>query len=128
MSQINGTWELESSENFDKFLEELGVGMIKRKAVSTLSPTITMRNEGKKWTCNFKAGPMSREMTFTEGEEFEEELISGEKVKTKVVSETPDKLITTAKFGKDKDLRVVREVVNGHFIMVIVYFIFINSY
>jgi hypothetical protein len=115
MSKINGSWQLESSENFDEFLIELGVGLIKRKLVTKVSPLMTFQSEdNKKWTINAKAGPMNKTVIFNIDEPYEEELISGEKVITTCILESESKQVQTAKFGKnkDKDLKVVREVVD----------------
>jgi hypothetical protein len=48
------------------------MNIIMRKAMSALSPTILIVNEGKHWKFSFKAGPISKELEFNEDEEFDD--------------------------------------------------------
>jgi len=40
--QFVGTWNMESSDNFDAYMKAVGVGMIMAKLGSTAKPTLIM--------------------------------------------------------------------------------------
>merc|ERR1739848_474148 len=44
MANFEGTWKLEKHENFDDFLKQIGMGMIKRKVAVNLKPHISFLN------------------------------------------------------------------------------------
>jgi len=43
---LNGKWKLDRSENFDEYLKALGVGMVKRKVVVSMTPTVEIQQKG----------------------------------------------------------------------------------
>ena len=90
-----GTWDLESSENFDDFLKHLGllvwwfwigywtktkhiyimyfpflllgVNFILRKAAGSIKPTMIIEQNGNVWTVKVHSSFKNQETTFTEG-------------------------------------------------------------
>lgn len=55
VSQLAGTWVLESSENFDAFMKELGVGFLLRKAGNVVVPTLIIEVNGDKWSVKVRS-------------------------------------------------------------------------
>ena len=72
MTKLAGTWDLESSENWDEYMKELGVGFIMRKAAVAIKPTLNILNDGTKWTLKLTSTLKSSETNCEEGVEFEE--------------------------------------------------------
>ena len=72
MSRLVGTWDFESSENWEEFMKELGVGMIMRKAAAAIKPTIVIENSGSDWTLKMQSSLKNMEARVTEGVEHDE--------------------------------------------------------
>lgn len=72
MSNLIGTWDLESSDNFDDFLKSLGVGLILRKTMGSLKPTMHLSKNGDEWQFKFETPAKSREIKFKDGVQFED--------------------------------------------------------
>lgn len=45
-----GTWKLETSENFEELLKELGVNMVLRKAATATKPNAEISKNGDEWS------------------------------------------------------------------------------
>jgi len=112
MSKLVGTWDLESSEKFDEYMSALGVGFITRKAAANIKPTVTIENNGDKWTIKMKSTLKSSEISFTDGVEFDETTLDGRQAKSTVKSEGADKLVHIQRDQSGKLVTtIVREVV-----------------
>ncbi|CAD5205707.1 unnamed protein product [Bursaphelenchus okinawaensis] len=44
-----GEWKLESSENFDNYMKEIGIGLLKRKAGAVTKPNLKLSFDGTEW-------------------------------------------------------------------------------
>ena len=49
MVQITGKYKRTSIENFEEFLNEVGVGVLLRKAALASTPTMEISKSGEKW-------------------------------------------------------------------------------
>lgn len=67
-----GTWDLESSENFDEYMKELGVGYFTRLAANLVKPTVYIEKSGAKWTVKLVSTLKSSEINFESGVPFDE--------------------------------------------------------
>ena len=73
MSQLVGVWDLVSSENWDEYLKEIGVGMVMRKTAGSIRPTVTLENFGDQWNMKVRFSLKSAELSYwTVGVQFEE--------------------------------------------------------
>jgi hypothetical protein len=72
MSQLVGVWDVVSSENWDEYLKEIGVGMVMRKTAGSLKPTVTLENSGDQWNMKVSSSLKSSELSWTVGVQFEE--------------------------------------------------------
>ena len=102
-SAFLGEWKMISSENFDEVLKEMGVGFVLRKMAGTTKPNVKFEQNGDEWTFSTLSALKTSVIKYKLGEEFEEERMDGNKVKTVIVFEN-GKLIQTQ---KDKDGKVV---------------------
>lgn len=72
MSKLIGTWNLTSSENWEEYMKEVGVGMIMRKTAASIKPTVTIENNGSNWNIKLASTFKSSELPFVDGVQFEE--------------------------------------------------------
>nr|ABL09313.1 allergen Ale o 13 [Aleuroglyphus ovatus] len=107
MVQLNGSYKLEKSDNFDAFLKELGVNFVTRNLAKSATPTVEVAVNGDTYTIKTLSTLKNSEITFKLGEEFEEDRADGKKVKTVVNKESDTKLVQVQK--GDKEVTIVRE-------------------
>jgi len=105
---LAGKYTLESSEKFEEFLKEMGVGIVTRKMAITLSPTIEIKTEGDEYSIKTITTFKNTELKFKLDEEFDEARMDGVTVKTKITKEGDNKLVQE-QFG-EKPCQIVREV------------------
>ena len=96
MSKLVGTWNLTSSENFDSYMQSIGVPYAERRAANILRVTIIILHEPDtdEWeikTYDFK----NNRIRFQLGKEFEEVTLFGQHVRTYFTKESENKLIQT---------------------------------
>ncbi|GMR59294.1 hypothetical protein PMAYCL1PPCAC_29489 [Pristionchus mayeri] len=108
--QFVGKWNNTSSENFDAYLKEIGVGMMTRTVASKLKPTLVFEINGDEWTMTSISTFKTHVTKFKLGQEFELSTIDGRDVTAKFELEGT-KLIQTEK-GKSggKDSRIERSI------------------
>ncbi|CAG2106884.1 unnamed protein product [Medioppia subpectinata] len=107
MSEFTGKYKLESSDNFDNFLKELGVNFVMRKMANSSSPTLEITREGNDFTFKSVSAIKTSVTKFTLGVEFEEERLDGKKVKSTFTQEG-NKLIQKQLDGA-KEVTYIRE-------------------
>ncbi len=97
MSSLVGTWDLDSSENFDEYMKELGmniflilqlfknmiflmnpiekgVGFILRKAGNSVKIALIIEKNENKWTLNVRSTFKNHDFTSEEGVEVPESI------------------------------------------------------
>ncbi|XP_075144892.1 fatty acid binding protein [Haematobia irritans] len=99
-------YKLESSENFDEYMKELGVGLVLRKMGNTVSPTVELKKDGDVYTFTTSSTFKTSTITFKLGEEFDEETLDGRKVKS--ICTLDGNTLTQEQKG-DKPSTIVRE-------------------
>ncbi|MER5417624.1 lipocalin/fatty-acid binding family protein [Streptomyces virginiae] len=101
-----GKFRLISSENYDKFLKELGVGVVKRTAFKASTPVEEFSADGDGTYTLRTAALRTTAVEFRLGEEFEEDRQDGVRVKTVMIRDG-HKLVQK-QFG-EKEVDIVRE-------------------
>ncbi|XP_060098933.1 myelin P2 protein-like isoform X2 [Heteronotia binoei] len=76
-----GSWKLVSSENFDDYMKELGVGLATRKLGSLARPKVIISMKGDVVTIRTESAFKNTEITFKLGQEFEETTADNRKTK-----------------------------------------------
>jgi len=112
MTEFNGKYKLDKSENFEQFMEALGVNFALRKLGNTTKPTLTVTTEdGKHFVFNSESTFKNIKVEFNLGEEFDDTSPDGRKTKN-VVTMEDSKLTQVEKprDGKGKDVTYVREL------------------
>ncbi|KAJ6641298.1 Fatty acid-binding protein, muscle [Pseudolycoriella hygida] len=82
MAWVGKKYKLETSENFDEYMKELGVGMVLRKVGNTIHPIIFLEQDGDEFTYYSQSTFKNFETKFKLGEEKEQETADGRKVLT----------------------------------------------
>lgn len=77
-----GTWNLQSSENFDDYMKAVGVGAIMAKLGSTAKPTLIITVTGDHWTLKSETTFKTTKVEFQLGVEFDETTADDRKMKT----------------------------------------------
>ncbi|WP_411026928.1 lipocalin/fatty-acid binding family protein, partial [Salmonella sp. s55044] len=77
-----GKYKLDKHENFEKFMEALGVGFATRKIGATVKNTNEITHSGGKFKLIQKSTFKNSEIEFELGKEFETTTVDGRKVKT----------------------------------------------
>jgi fatty acid-binding protein 3, muscle and heart len=108
-----GDWKLQTSENFEALMKELGVGMILRKIGATTKPNVKFSINGDEWTFSTISTIKTSTIKFTLNQEFDEETIDGRKVKT-IFTLDNGRLVQTQKNEKGEVVCVItREITDN---------------
>lgn len=77
---FNGTWKVDRSENYDKFMEQMGINLVKRKLAEHDNLKITIEQNGDKFHVKESSNFRTKEVDFTLGVQFEYDLADGTEV------------------------------------------------
>ncbi|XP_036193300.1 fatty acid-binding protein 9-like isoform X2 [Myotis myotis] len=88
-----GTWKLESSENFEEYLEQLGVPGTIRHLAALEKPRICISAHGDKVSLRTETSFKNFEISFKLGEEFDETTADGRKVKKHTMNNVVSKRV-----------------------------------
>ncbi|CAL4081622.1 unnamed protein product [Meganyctiphanes norvegica] len=116
MAKIAGTFNMTSSEGFDDFMKEIGVGMMMRKLGSTSKPEVTFAQKGDEWTMKTSTAMKTTEIKFMLGQEFDESTVDGRECKTTFTMEG-DNLVQLQK-SKGKEVKYTRSFSDTEMTMV----------
>ncbi|KAF5926349.1 hypothetical protein HPG69_011480, partial [Diceros bicornis minor] len=78
-----GTWKLVSSENFDDYMKEVGVGFATRKVAGMAKPNMIISVNGDVVTIKSESTFKNTEISFKLGQEFDEVTADDRKVKVR---------------------------------------------
>ena len=74
-----GDWKLDTSDNFENLMKELGVGFVLRKIGNSTKPNIKFEKEGDEWTQTTTSAIKTHQIKFILDQEFKEETLDGRK-------------------------------------------------
>ncbi|NXX91990.1 FABPI protein, partial [Centropus bengalensis] len=74
---FNGTWKIDRNENYEKFMEAMGVNIMKRKLGAHDNLKITVQQDGNKFTIKESSNFRTIELDFTLGVNFDYSLADG---------------------------------------------------
>uniref|UniRef100_A0A452IPU2 Cytosolic fatty-acid binding proteins domain-containing protein n=1 Tax=Gopherus agassizii TaxID=38772 RepID=A0A452IPU2_9SAUR len=105
-----GTWKLISSENFEDYMRELGVGFATRKMAGVAKPNVIISTNGDVITIRTESTFKNTEISFKLGEEFEETTADDRKVKS-ILTLDNGSLIQVQKWD-GKETTLIRKLVD----------------
>ncbi|XP_050746688.1 fatty acid-binding protein, adipocyte isoform X2 [Gymnogyps californianus] len=113
--QFVGTWKLLSSENFEDYMKELGVGFATRKMAGVAKPNVTISINGDVITIKTESTFKNTEISFKLGEEFDETTADDRKTKS-VVTLEKGSLVQVQKWN-GKETTIKRRLVDGKMVV-----------
>ncbi|NWZ68234.1 MYP2 protein, partial [Acrocephalus arundinaceus] len=109
-----GTWKLISSENFDGYMKELGVGLATRKLGGLARPDVIISMKGDIVTIRTESTFKNTIISFKLGQQFDE-TADGRKVKS-VVTLEKGSLVQVQKWN-GKETMIKRRLVDGKMVV-----------
>ncbi|KAJ6650886.1 hypothetical protein lerEdw1_002356 [Lerista edwardsae] len=113
--QFLGTWKLVSSENFDDYMKELGVGFATRKMAGVAKPNVIISCNGDTITIKTESTFKNTELSFKVGEEFDETTADDRKVKSIVTLDNGS--LNQLQKWDGKETTIKRKIADGKLIV-----------
>ncbi|NXE19270.1 FABPI protein, partial [Ardeotis kori] len=118
---FNGTWKIDRNENYEKFMEAMGVNVMKRKLGAHDNLKITIQQDGNKFTVKESSTFRTIDIEFTLGVSFAYSLADGTEL-TGSWNLEGDKLVGTfTRKDNGKVLTAHREIVGDELVQTYVY-------
>ncbi|NXF02273.1 FABPI protein, partial [Smithornis capensis] len=118
---FNGTWKIDRNENYEKFMEAMGVNMMKRKLGAHDNLKITIQQDGNKFTVKEASNFRTIEIVFTLGDNFEYSLADGTELSGCWNLEGNKLVGTFTRKDNGKVLKAYREIVGDELVQTYVY-------
>ncbi|XP_059211607.1 fatty acid-binding protein, intestinal-like [Centropristis striata] len=77
---FNGTWKVDRNDNYDKFMTEMGVNIVKRKLAEHDNLQVTIEQSGDKFHIKESSTFRTKDIDFTLGVPFDYSLADGTEV------------------------------------------------
>uniref|UniRef100_A0A8D0C4G8 Fatty acid binding protein 4 n=1 Tax=Salvator merianae TaxID=96440 RepID=A0A8D0C4G8_SALMN len=113
--QFWGTWKLVSSEKFDDYMKELGVGFATRKMAGVAKPNVIISCNGDVITIRTESSLKNTEISFKLGEEFDEITADDRKVKSIVTLDSG--VLNQLQKWDGKETTIKRKIVDGKLVV-----------
>ncbi|XP_018415719.1 PREDICTED: fatty acid-binding protein, intestinal [Nanorana parkeri] len=118
---FNGTWKADKSENYEKFMEVMGVNVMKRKLAAHDNLKITITQDGDKFNVKESSTFRTIEINFTLGVQFDYSLADGTEL-TGAWNSEGDKLVGTFnRKDNGKELKTWRAIIGDELVQAYVY-------
>uniref|UniRef100_A0A8C6DY16 Fatty acid binding protein 2 n=1 Tax=Moschus moschiferus TaxID=68415 RepID=A0A8C6DY16_MOSMO len=118
---FDGTWKVDRNENYEKFMEKMGVNVVKRKLAVHDNLKLIITQEGNKFTVKESSTFRSIEIIFELGVTFNYNLADGTELSGAWTLEG-DKLVGKFKrLDNGNELNTVREIIGGEMVQTYTY-------
>ncbi|NWY49581.1 FABPI protein, partial [Chionis minor] len=118
---FNGTWKIDRNENYEKFMEAMGVNIMKRKLGAHDNLKLTLQQDGNKFIVKESSNFRTIDIEFTLGVNFEYSLADGTEL-TGSWNMEGDKLVGSfTRKDNGKVLTACREIVGDELVQTYVY-------
>ncbi|XP_006924112.1 LOW QUALITY PROTEIN: fatty acid-binding protein 9 [Pteropus alecto] len=111
-----GTWKLESSENFEEYLEQLGVAPTLRHLAVLDKPIISIRGSEAQLSIKIQRSFKTTEISFELGKEFEFDETTADNRKVKSIVTLDGGSLVHVQKWLGKEMTIKRQVVHGKMI------------
>ncbi|XP_015233667.1 fatty acid-binding protein, intestinal-like [Cyprinodon tularosa] len=113
---FNGTWKVDRNENYDKFMEKLGVNVVKRKMGEHDNLKLTIEQNGDKFHIKESSTFRTKEIDFTLGEQFDYTMADGTDLTGTWVLEGETLKGSFTRKDNNKPLTTTRALVGGELV------------
>ncbi|XP_029078583.1 fatty acid-binding protein, adipocyte isoform X1 [Monodon monoceros] len=110
-----GTWKLVSSENFEDYMKEVGVGFATRKVAGMAKPNVIISVNGDVITIKSESTFKNTEISFKLSQEFEEVTADDRKVKRIITLDGGSMIHFQKWLGKETTIK--RQIVDGKMVV-----------
>ncbi|CAK7316399.1 fatty acid-binding protein, intestinal [Vulpes vulpes] len=118
---FDGTWKIDRNENYDKFMEKMGINVVKRKLASHDNLKLTITQEGNKFTVKESSTFRTIEIVFELGVTFNYSLADGTEL-TGTWNLEGNKLVGKFKrVDNGNELNALREIIGGELVQTYTY-------
>ncbi|NXB64296.1 FABPI protein, partial [Struthidea cinerea] len=118
---FDGTWKIDRNENYEKFMEAMGIGMMKRKLGAHDNLKLTIQQDGNKFIVKEASNFRNIEIEFTLGVNFEYSLADGTELSGAWTQEGNKLVGTFTRKDNGKVLKAYREIVGDELVQTYVY-------
>ncbi|XP_066109578.1 fatty acid-binding protein, intestinal [Saccopteryx bilineata] len=118
---FDGTWKIDRSENYDKFLEKMGVNMVKRKLASHDGLKLIVKQEGNRFTIKETSNFRNIEVVFELGVPFKYELADGTELSGTWKMEGNKLVGEFNRVDNGNAIHTVREIIGSELVQTFVY-------
>uniref|UniRef100_A0A3B3WZ12 Cytosolic fatty-acid binding proteins domain-containing protein n=1 Tax=Poecilia mexicana TaxID=48701 RepID=A0A3B3WZ12_9TELE len=115
---FNGTWKVDRNENYDKFMEQLGVNVVKRKLGEHDNLKLVIEQTGDKFHIKESSTFRTKEIDFTLGVQFDYSMADGTDLTGTWVLEGDTLKGTFTRKDNNKVLTTTRSLVGGELVQV----------
>ncbi|XP_072920076.1 fatty acid-binding protein, intestinal [Hemitrygon akajei] len=113
---FNGTWKVERNENYEQFMDQMGVNVMKRKLALHDNLKITIHQDGNKFTVKESSTFRTKDVEFTLGVSFEYSLADGTELQGSWNLEGDKLLGKFTRKDNGKELLTHREIVGNELV------------
>ncbi|XP_058405957.1 fatty acid-binding protein, intestinal [Diceros bicornis minor] len=118
---FDGTWKVDRSENYDKFMEKMGINIMKRRLAARDNLELTITQEGNKFTVKESSTFRTIETVFELGVTFNYRLADGTELSGSW-SPKGNKLVGKFKqVDNGNKLTAVQEITDGEMVLTYAY-------
>ncbi|KAL9852352.1 fatty acid-binding protein, intestinal [Geothlypis trichas] len=118
---FDGTWKVDRNENYEKFMEAMGIGMMKRKLGAHDNLKITIQQNGDKFNVKEASNFRTIEIEFTLGVSFDYSLADGTELNGAWTLEGNKLVATFTRKDNGKVLKATREIVGDELVQTYLY-------
>ncbi|XP_034969773.1 fatty acid-binding protein, intestinal [Zootoca vivipara] len=118
---FDGTWKVEKSENYEKFMEAMGINLVKRKLGAHDNLKIIIQQDGNKFTIKESSNFRTIEIVFNLKENFDYSLADGTELHGNWDIKDSQLVGTFNRKDNGKELKALREIVGDEMIQTYVY-------
>ncbi|MCJ8749042.1 hypothetical protein PDJAM_G00171670 [Pangasius djambal] len=113
---FNGTWKIDRNENYDKFMEKLGINVVKRKLAEHDNLKLIIEQNGDKFIIKESSTFRTKDIEFTLGVQFEYSMADGTELTGTWVMEGETLKGTFTRKDNGNTLTTTRSLVGGELV------------